>query len=160
MQDPLLYCRKTISRANATQTPQCGGRGAPTCRGRRGRGGITASMAWHGPQNQGCPGRMGQQLGQVRPLLLQNPFLPRGPWPGAGKGLEVGRAPGRLCYQGVSLRKGCRPLPSKAGKRSRGGEGSNTSCWWALDLPQDKGAQLCSGRMLPPFPRACPCARR
>jgi len=54
------------------------------------------------------------------PSCCRTPFPPRGPWPGVGIGLEVGGAPGRLCYQGVSLRKGCRPLPSKAQEMAPG----------------------------------------
>lgn len=54
------------------------------------------------------------------PSCCRTPFPPRGPWPGEGIGLEVGGAPGRLCYQGVSLRKGCRPLPSKAQEMAPG----------------------------------------
>ena len=79
MQDPLLYCRKTISRANATQTPRRGrwGWGAPTCGGRGDRGGVTESMAWHRPQTQGCRGRMGQQLGQVLRPYCRTPLFPR-----------------------------------------------------------------------------------
>lgn len=76
-----------------------------------------------------------------------------------GKGLEVGRAPGRLCYQGVSLRKGCRPLPGKAQEKLPGLGGSITRCWWALDPPQDEEAQLCPGRMPPALPGAHPRAR-
>ena len=103
--------------------------------------------------------------GRLCPLLLQNPSVPR-----VRVGPEVeeawrGGAPGRLCYQGVSLRKGCRPLPSlthsgtfKAQEPLQGWGRGNISCWWALDLPQDKGTQLCSDRMLPALPWVCPCA--
>ena len=92
MWNPRLYCRKTISKVNATQTPQQGAGGHPHARGQRGRGGVTASMAWHGPQNPSVPQGRGRAWGR--------------------RGLEAGRAPGRLCYQGVSLRKGRRPPPS------------------------------------------------
>lgn len=54
-------------------------------RGRGGRAGITASVAWCGPQTQGCPGRMGSSGGRLRgPLLLQNPSLV-GVGPGEGE---------------------------------------------------------------------------
>lgn len=50
--------------------------------------------------------------GRLCPLLLQNPSVPRVRVEPEVEEAGRGRAPGRLCYQGVSLRKGCRPLPS------------------------------------------------
>lgn len=137
--------------------PHNGGQGAPTCGG--GGAGVESQQAWPGmvPRTRDAQAGWARDWGRLRPLLLQKPFLPRGPGPGARKGLEVGGAPGRLCYQGVSLRKGCRPLPSRAQETLPGWGRSNTRCWWALDPPQDTGAQLCSGRMPPalPYPSMC-----
>ena len=135
MWNPRLYCRKTISKVNATQTPQRGAGGHPHARGQRGRGGITASMAWHGPQNPSVPQGRGRAWGR--------------------RGLEAGRAPGRLCYQGVSLRKGCRPPPSPLSLAPSSGRGQH-QLLWALDPPQARGVQLYPNRMLPVLPWACP----
>lgn len=109
MQDPLLYCRKTISRANATQTPQWGA-GGTHMRGEKGQGWSHSKHGLAGSPEPGVP----RQDGLSGPSCGRSPFSPGDHGLGRGRGLEVGGAPGRLCYQGVSLRKGCRPLPSKA----------------------------------------------
>lgn len=79
--------------------------GAPTCGG---QGWVTASEAWRGPQHQRCLGRSASSQGGLPPLRHPAWFSQDGQgWPG-----EAGRAQ-RLCYQGVSLRKGCDPLSSQ-----------------------------------------------
>lgn len=79
--------------------------GAPTCGG---QGWVTAS-AWRGPQHQRCLGRLASSQGGLQPPLPPSPILPR-----VGKaGQERPGVAQRLCYQGVSLRKGCDPLSSQ-----------------------------------------------
>lgn len=80
--------------------------GAPTCGG---QGWVTASEAWRGPQHQRCLGRLASSQGGLPPPLPPSLVVPR-----MGKASQ--ERPGvaqRLCYQGVSLRKGCDPLSSQ-----------------------------------------------
>lgn len=126
-QDPRVYCRKTRSTANGTQTPH--GAGLPHAGG---QGWVTASEAWQGPQHQRCLGRLASSQGGLQPPLPPSPVLPR-----VGKADQV--RPGlaqRLCYQGVSLRKGCDPLSSQ---EPLPGLGSRWQLWgpwtgWRLGL--------------------------
>lgn len=103
-QDPCIYCRKTRSTREWYTDPTWDG--APTCGG---QGWVTASEAWRGPQHQRCLGRLASSQGGLQPPLPPSPVLPR-----MGKaGQERPGVAQRLCYQGVSLRKGCDPLSSQ-----------------------------------------------
>lgn len=97
--------------------------GAPTCGG---QGWVTASEAWRGPQHQRRLGRLASSQGGLRLPLPPSPVLPR-----MGKaGQEKPGVAQRLCYQGVSLRKGCDPLSSQ---EPLPGLGSRWQLWgpWA-----------------------------
>lgn len=68
-----LFLEQTLHR------PYDGGQGHPHAGGEEGErsgDGITASVAWHGPQTQGGPGRTGQQPGQALGLRLRKPLFP------------------------------------------------------------------------------------
>lgn len=88
--------------------PHNGGRGYPHAGGEG--VGAESQQAWPGtaPRPKDTHTRQANSQGRLCPLLLQNPSVPRvRAGPEAGEAWR-GRAPGRLCYQGVSLRKGCR----------------------------------------------------
>lgn len=90
--------------------PHSGGRGAPTCGRRGGRGGDSKRGLARSP-DPAVPRQDGPAAGAGSgPPPAGEPQGRGRAW--GRRGLEAGRAPGRLCYQGVSLRKGCRPLHS------------------------------------------------
>lgn len=101
MQDPLLYCRKTISRANATQTPRQGA-GAPTCEAEGAGPGL--QQAWPGAVRRPRDAQAGWAAagaGSRAPSCCRTPLL-------SGWGLGRERPGGRRGPREIVL-SGCVP---------------------------------------------------
>ena len=90
--------------------PHSGGAGGTHMREVRGQG--RGQQAWPGtvPRPRGAEAGWASSWGRLWPPPAGEPQGRGRAW--GRRGLEAGRAPGRLCYQGVSLRKGRRPLRS------------------------------------------------
>lgn len=127
-----LFLEQTLHR------PYDGGQGAPTCGGgRRERGAGTGSQqAWPGtvPRPRAAQAGRASSQGRLWASGCGSLCSQVGVGPEAGEAWR-GRTPGRLCYQGVSLRKGADPCPappslapSRPRNHSRVGEG-NASSW-------------------------------